>query len=208
MKKLSLDKTFKFDFSNIKRNAAFLVFAILIALGVLLGVLSYTNFAPVQSEAKELFSAHYLLHNNVSFFKLAGQTLLNIIPIAFLAFVIGTSAVGCVLIPVLPLLLGFLFGIISAFIYDTQEIMGVVYNLLILLPPSLVAFFGLLLCCRESFGFSKLLAIMCVKGGKCFNLYLDFKNYSIRYLIILIFFIVYALVDASLTLLFIRFFKF
>lgn len=199
---------FRFDFANIKRNSTFLVFALFIALGVLFGVLCYSNFEAIKPITEELFYEHYNLHSKTTFFSLAGQTILNILPIALTAFIIGTSAVGCVLIPILPLILGFLFGIISGCLYDTQEVMGIVFNLLILLPPSIIAFLGLLLCCRESFGFSKLLAVMCIKGGKCFNLYLDFKNYCIRYLIILILFVIYALIDSSLATLFIRFFNF
>ncbi len=204
MKKLLL----RFDFANIKRNSTFLVFALFIALGVLLGVLCYSNLNGVKTVTNELLDEHYRIHSETAFFALAGQTLLNILPIALTAFIIGTSAVGCVLIPIIPLTLGLLFGMISGCLYDTKEIMGIVFNLLILLPPSIIAFLGLLLCCRESFGFSKLLAIMCIKGGKCFNLYLDFKNYCTRYLFILVLFVIYALVDASLTTLFIRFFNF
>ena len=208
MKKISINKSFRIDLTNIKRNSSFLIFALFIAVGVLTGVFCYRNINAVKEEALNLFREHYEFHSQKGFFRIIGQTFLNIIPIVLIAFVVGTSAVGCVLTPALPFVSGFVFGIVSGSLYSTQEVMGIVYNLLVLLPPTLVAFFGLLLCCRESFGFSKLLAIMCVKGGKCFNLYLDFKNYCIRYLVILALFLFYALVDASLTSLFIRFFKF
>lgn len=208
MKKILVNSSFKLDLSNFKRNSTFLVFSLFLGIGVLLGVICYKNILPLEDFSKELFLKHYEFHSKTSFLNLAGQTLLNILPLVVLSYIIGTSAVGCVLVPLIPLLLGFIYGIISGYVYDTQEIMGVVFNLLILLPPSIIAFLGLLLCCRESFGFSKLLAIMCVKGGKCFNLYIDFKNYCTRYLVLLILFLFYSLLDASLTLLFIRFFKF
>ena len=208
MKKILISRSIKFDFTNIKRNLSFIIFALLIAMRIVLGLVCYNNLTFVRTEAESLFNAHYELHTKTSFFSLAGQTLLNILPIAVSAFIIGTSALGCALVPLIPSGLGFAFGIISGCLYDKQEIMGVVFNLLIFLPPALIAFFALLLCCRESFGFSRLLATMCIKGGKCFNLYLDFKNYCTRYIVIFILFIIYALIDASLTLFFIRFFKF
>jgi len=208
MKKMPIRKIFRLDLKLIKANSAFIIFAIFIAAGVITGVLCYKNSDILREEATELFNSHYQFHNQNNFFLIAGQTLLNFIPLILVSFVVGTSATGCVLIPVLPLTAGFLFGIISGYLYDSQQIMGVVYNLLVMLPSSLVAFFGLLLCCRESFGFSKLLATMCINSGRCFNLYADFKNYCIRYIVILALFIVYALIDASLASLFTKYFKF
>lgn len=208
MKKISINKSFRIDLTNIKRNSSFLVFALFIVAGVLTGIFCYRSITAVKEEALNLFNEHYEFHSQKGFFRIMGQTFLNAFPIVLIAFVVGTSALGCVLIPAVPFVNGFLFGIVSSYLYSAQEIMGIVYNLLVLLPPTLVAFLGLLLCCRESFGFSKLLAIMCVKGGKSFNLYFDFKNYCIRYLVILALFLFYALIDASLTSLFIRFFKF
>ena len=208
MKKISIKKSFRLDFTNIKSNSTFLIFALFIALGLFTGVFCYTNISALKMQGANLFLKHYEIHIQKSFFQIMGQTLVNVLPIALVAFVVGTSAVGCVLIPILPFVSGFTYGIVSGSLYSTREIMGIVYNILIFLPPSLVAYFGLLLCCRESFIFSKLLAVMCVKGGKCFNLYLDFKNYCIRYIVILLIFVFYALVDASLTSLFIKFFDF
>lgn len=208
MKKIIISKALKFDFTSIQKNLSFIIFALIISAGIISGVICYNNSTLVQGEAQTLFRAHYELHTKTSFLYLTGQTLLNILPIAIATFIIGTSALGCALVPLVPLGLGFAFGIISSCLYDKQEIMGVVFNLLIFLPPALIAFLAILLCCRESFGFSRLLATMCIKGGKCFNLYLDFKNYCIRYIVIFILFLIYALIDASLTSFFIRFFKF
>lgn len=208
MKNMPIRKIFRLDLKLIKANSAFIIFAIFIAAGVVAGVLCYKNIDIFKGEATELFDKHYQFHSKKNFFQIAGQTLLNFIPLILISFVVGTSAAGCVLVPVLPLTAGFLFGIISGYLYDSQQIMGVVYNLLVMLPSSLIAFLGLLLCCRESFGFSKLLASMCINSGRCFNLYSDFKNYCIRYIVIMALFIVYALIDASLASLFIKYFQF
>lgn len=178
--------------------------------GYIIGVVLINNDSEsIKSLATNSFSNIIEYKGEFSFFALFLKSLFDLLPYVVLAYIFGTTMFGCALIPALCVIRGAFSGILIAFIYNKYAINGLGFVALIIAPICIFSAFILILASRESLFYSqRLLKNAFPNTSSQHNFSLDFKLYSIRYLIILLFMLISALLDATLTSVFFKFFSF
>lgn len=192
---------------GINQNNSLLIIAFCFLLGLLAGVLYFK----LQNTGGDFYKEEFAtLRTNLSggFGQVFLSALLRQLPFAAAIFLAGTCMVGAVLVPAITVLNGASCGILMGYAYATYGLTGIVFNLLILIPPATIAALALILSGRESLGFSLSLARLALPGLGKPAIEQDFKLYCLRQLFVLLFFVVAALVQTVMALCFSSFFAF
>ena len=201
---IKLNKSFKFIFNN----TGFLLLILLFIISFLLGCVLVFKNNSLLNYIKTEMETFIQIRKDGNFGILLFNSILFILPFPLISFVCGTSVVGCVLSPLFLIYKGFTYGAYLGYIYGSYQLIGIVFNALVFLPFSIVSTLALILSVRESIGFSVVLASICIKGKKNTNLFIDFKNYCYRHLVILGLVILSIILDLGCSALFIKFFSF
>jgi len=114
----------------------------------------------------------------------------------FACFLFGLSLWGSFLIPVIPLIRGFGFGLISGYLYAFYGLKGVLFQLLVILPGAYICILGILHAATEGSRFSRSLAnqFFSKKGRESEPL--PFVGYLTRFGLFLLIAAAAAVVDA------------
>lgn len=193
------------DAINQNNSLIFIVFCFL--LGLLIGVLIFKCKNAGGTYYTEEFTRLYTGLSG-GFWKVLQLSLIQLLPFAAAVFLSGTCMVGAVLVPAIVALRGVSLGLMMGCAYADHGLMGIVFNLLILIPPAVISTLALILAARESLGFSLSLARLAVPGVKAPAIEQDFKLYCLRQLFVLLFFAAAALVQTLMSVSFISFFSF
>lgn len=119
----------------------------------------------------------------------------------FIAYIFGLCAVGIPIIVLIPIVKGISLGMVAGYFYSTYNMLGAGYCMVIIFPAAIVALAALLYGCNESLVMSK--SIYYSSQGKYPNQYENnFKTYNIRYLILILFTLLSAIIDTLFTLAF------
>lgn len=193
------------DAINQNNSLIFVVFCFL--LGLFIGVLWFkfknANGDFYSSQFKELYSQ--LSSGFASAFMFAATSLL---PFAAAIFLSGTCMVGGVMVPVIMAIRGINLGLMMGYIYSSYRLIGIVFNLLMIIPSGIISTIALILSAREALGFSLSLARLAFPGRSMPEIDQDFKFYCLRQLFVLMFFAVSALVQTVMAVAFIAYFEF
>ena len=209
MKRTTIVNLNKSKFVNvISKNNIVIIMTFFYVLGILLGVLWLKNSQGIFDIAKQSFSAYLSERSAKGLFSVFLSSFSSLLPVALLLFLCGTSIVGIVLTPLAVCYRGFEYGILSGFLYSTFSLQGIAFNSLILIPCTILAVFGYIISGREALKFSLKLARISMPKGQAANLYNDFKTYCKIFILILILFVFSALLDAIMSVSFLKFFNF
>lgn len=192
---------------GINQNNSLLIIAFCFLLGLLAGVLYFK----LQNADGDFYAKEFdQLYTDLSggFGQIFFSALLRQLPFAAAVFLAGTCMVGAVLVPAVTALNGASCGIVMGYAYASHGLMGIVFNLLILIPPAIITAMALILSARESLGFSLSLARLALPGLGKPAIEQDFKLYCLRQLFVLLFFVAAALVQTVMALSFLSFFAF
>lgn len=192
----------------ISKNNIVIIMAFFYALGILFGVLWLKNSQSISKIAEQTFSDYLTVRAGKGMFSVFAASFAGSLPTALLLFLCGTSIVGIVLTPLAVCYRGFEYGILSGFLYITYSLQGIAFNSLILIPCTILAVFGYIVSGREALKFSLKLAKISLPKGQAANLYGDFKTYCKIFLLILLLFVLSALLDAIMSVSFLKFFSF
>ncbi|MBR5472811.1 MAG: hypothetical protein IKU82_02360 [Clostridia bacterium] len=189
-------------------NKIFIALCGIFILGIALGttVLSKNNF--LSQNAEHLINNYIELHNGNLFFKKLLLCSLKYFAIIILYFLSGTSMLGVAVTPFITLWQGIIFGCITSYIYSTHGLNGIAFNAIILIPSSI--FF--IMCCffaaKYAINFSLAIAKLTLPQSKASSLYMQFKDYCIKYLIFAAMSLICSTLEIILNLLFLKFFNF
>ncbi len=190
---------------NQNNSLIFTVFCFL--LGLLVGVLWFKfknidgNF--YSSQFNELYS-----ELSGGFARAFISAISGLLPFAAAVFLSGTCMVGAVMVPAIVAIRGAMMGFTMGYAYCTYRLMGIVFNLLMIIPAGIISTLALILSARESLGFSLSLARLALPGSNKPEIEQDFKFYCLRQLFVLMFFVAAALVQTLMAVSFISFFSF
>ena len=159
------------------------------------GVYYYKEFNEIYSEFKSGFGSNFIS----SFFRQ--------LPYAAAVFLAGSSMIGAVISPAIIALRGATYGIIMSYTCCNFGLMGIVFNLLILIPPAVISAIAIILSARESFGFSLSRARLALPNCTAPKVSEDFKLFCLRQLFVFLFFLVSALLEGFMATSFIGFFN-
>ncbi len=189
-----------------QNNSLFLLTAFFV-FGLLVGVL----YLKTKNEGGENCAAPFEeMYQGISngFLSAFLHAFLGQLPFIAAAFLAGTCMAGAVLVPAVVFLRGASWGLVMGFAYATYGLIGIVFNLFILLPAAVLGGLALLLAGREAFGFSLSLARLAMPHLSPPNIEQDFKHYCLRQLFVLLFFVASALIEAVMAAAFLSFFPF
>ncbi len=195
------------DIAFLKENTVAIVLLILSVLSMLCGTLSLKNERIAMLAAEE-FKSFVVERTNVTFFKAFLSSLIHTLKLPLVSFLCGTSVLGTVISPSVLLYAAFRYGYISGYVYSVFGLSGIVFNLFVLILPTLILLFSLLVSARECVDFSKLIASLCIRQTRPVNLYNNFHTFCVRHLVLLFPIIISALADISLFNIFEKYFNF
>ena len=195
------------DITFLKENTVAIVLLILSVLSMLCGTLSLKNERITMLAAEE-FKSFVVERTNVTFFKAFLSSLIHTLKLPLVSFLCGTSVLGTVISPSVLLYAAFRYGYISGYVYSVFGLSGIVFNLFVLILPTLILLFSLLVSARECVDFSKLIASLCIRQTRPVNLYNNFHTFCVRHLVLLFPIIISALADISLFNIFEKYFNF
>ncbi len=195
----------------IKNNNTLILMFLFIVIGFFIGCLAVKfNLFNLRDKNCSYFLNYLNLRKNQTFFKILINTFLNSVTYFILIFFSGTCLAGPCLIPLIAGFCGFYSAVVISHLYIYNGLLGILFSILIVIPPSLTAFFAVMLEGREALGFSVCFLKLVMPGtnNKVFeNLNRDFKYYCTRQLFIVLMFLVSALLDSLLSVSFIRLFN-
>ncbi len=203
------DNRFKqINISGILPFVPVLVFSLVFIVGVLLGCMLVGRVQYIFDYSSSIIADFVNTRSNGKLLSAAYDSFINTFPIYLIAFIQGTSFVGCVSSPILMLLVGFKFGLLSGNLYMSYGLEGIMFNALLLMPVYLSIAYGLFMLSKEAFAFSFELAKICIKTNKPVNVYLGFRAYCIKSASTLICLVISIILDVGLSSLFISYFAF
>ena len=123
-------------------------------------------------------------------------------------FLSGTSLFGVVTVPLTVFGCGVFYGSAVAYLYFEYALKGVAFNAVIFLPSSLVLLLFLVFAARLSLNYSIELARLTMPNAMCGDLFLQFKDFSIKFLLLTLGSISAALLDGLTATSMLRFFEF
>lgn len=186
-------------FENLKTNTFLITITLLFTIGLLIGVFSQNDFLFLKNFSTEYIAEYISLRNAKGFGNIFLNSLLNFLREIFVLFLLGTSFFGIVMVPLVLLFKGIILGGATAYLYSTFSLKGIAFNAVIIIPPTLIFLIILFLCSRESVRFSIKLSCLTLPKGLPVNLSSDFKDYTVKYLILALGTIVCALIDAIIS---------
>lgn len=190
----------------INQNSLLIFILFCFLLGMLIGVLSFKQNSATEGYYNEQFKS-FAAGLSGSSWHIIWASVLELLPFIAGMFLSGTCMVGWVLTPVVIAVRGFMLGSIISYIYFNNALTGIVFNLLIIMPPSVVSTLALVLSAREAFGFSLSLTRLALPGTQNHMLDKDFKLYCVRQIFMLLFFAAAVLIRLLMATSFFSFFK-
>ncbi len=194
--------------NSLSRHRLVIMLTLAYVIGIIIGVVFIRGNPSAFALAKDSFSSYCEDRGSLPFWNIALISFKDSLVLLFVIFLSGTSVIGVLLAPLAVFYNGVCYGAVTGYIYKQYLIQGIAFNSLIFIPCSLMLLIGVFLGAREAFVFSSRLFNLSLPKGQAANLYRDFKTYCLRYLIILLLFILAAVFDAGISVLFFKYFSF
>lgn len=194
-------------FYTIKKNNILILLALCYLVGILLGVFCLKGLSSLEAIAAYDFDKYCAARISGGFFSIFLKSLFSYIPLALIIFLLGTSIAGVAVVPFAVGYCGFRYGVMAAYLYKTHLLQGIAFNALLVIPCVIFTLFCYVLSAREAIGFSVRLIKLSLPKGQAANLYNDFRYYCKRFCLILLLLVCAAIVDAVLSLSFLKLFN-
>lgn len=196
------------NLNYLKNNLTFVLLLLLMIVSVIAGTIVFSRSQAVRLYTDGLFDDYIALRHDKTFFVGFLNSLKSVLPLTVICFMCGTSVIGAVISPVCVSAAAFIYGCMASDLYSTYGLSGIIFNLFVLLPPSLILLFCVLLSAKECVDFSRQIAAACIREARPRNLYDDFRGFCMRHLILIVPIIFSALADIALYNLFEKYFEF
>lgn len=189
-------------------NKIFLMLCMLFIAGVAVGSAVFTKNNWL-SDIAEMFFNHYIsIHTDANFFKKLCVCFSSYLLVLIFYFLSGTSMLGVAVTPFITVWQGILFGTVSSYLYRSHGLSGIAFNAIILIPPAVIFTVCCFFAARYAIDFSLSAARLTLPRSKPASLYINFKNYCVKYLIFIGILLICATLEIILNLLFLNFFNF
>ena len=182
-----------------KNNSFLIIVTVIFTIGFFIGIFSINSFSYLKGYSTDYIAEYISLRSDTSFGSIFISSFFGFLSELFVLFLLGASLFGIITVPAAMLIKGITLGGVTAYLYSTFSLKGIAFNAVIIIPPTLVFLIFLLLCTRESVRFSIKLSSLTLPKGLPVNLALDFKDYTIKYLILALSTVVCALIDAIIS---------
>ncbi len=162
----------------VRMNWSLVLLAIVFLAGMTVGSV-YARNADMQALERLdfLFAGNFKARMTGSLLSIFTASFASGFLFVFACFLCGLSMWGMWLIPLIPFFRGFGLGLTSGYLYAAYGGMGILFNLVVILPGAFFCCLSVLLAAREGIGFSRLLASC---GSKTVNRS-KLKLYTMRF---------------------------
>ncbi|MBO7519904.1 MAG: hypothetical protein J6T73_03910 [Clostridia bacterium] len=171
-----------------------------------------SNFSSATSKAaalsNELFNSYISVRKHGTFISILFTVFFQYFALIITLFIAGSSLTGVVSAPLICCTLGLYFGSMVSLTYSSYSLKGIAFNSVILIPPALVLILCVFFAAREAFIFSTVLLRVTMPKSRAMNLSGEFKTYCGKYLLFVLLSLLAALIDAAVSVSFIKYFSF
>ncbi len=192
----------------VTQNKIFIFLCILFIVGNALGATTLSSTDWLINNTKSFFIKTITIHTQNSFFYKLLSCISRYVLVLILYFISGASMLGVVVTPFITIWQGLLIGNIIAFLYSSYGLTGIAFNAIIFIPPLCIFVVCCFFAAKYSINFSFDIARLVLPKCRPANLYLSFKNYCSKYLIILGITIICCFIEIILNVLFLKYFNF
>lgn len=192
----------------LRNNHTLLLLTAFYIIGMVVGTVSLNSSERAQKMAESALESYIKVRSGESFVHIMLNSASSSYLMLLLVFIGGASMLGVIVVPLLIAYRGFWYGILSALLYSTYSLKGIAFNAVLIIPSSVLFLICLLMSARESVGFSLVIARLTLPKTAPASLYVDFKNYCGRYLIICVVSVLPAILDALMSGSFMDYFSF
>ncbi len=192
----------------LQKNYFLLLIFLCLIIGLILGVFLFSDIDFLKTYSEEYVKDYFDKRQNVSFGMIFLTSSLESLALLFIAFLLGASFFGVVTVPLAIAIKGFFQGGITAFLYSSYGLKGIVFNAIIYIPSTIIFIIVLMLASRESVRFSMKISSLTLSKTLPCNLSEDFKIYSIKYLFFAVFVLISSLLDSVLSITILKHFVF
>ena len=189
-------------------NKILIICLSLFLIGIIFGVSAVSDYKKITDLAKNVVTEFVEYRTNYTFLKIFLNSFFRSVMVLLLFLILGTSMFGVVTVPLTVALLGVFYGSITSYLYSEFALKGIAFNAVIFLPASIVFIIVLLLACRESVNFSLKISGLTISKTVSYNFSNDFKRFLIMFLVFVCFSLISALIDATISSAFIKYFDF
>lgn len=192
------------------QNKAFIILSSFLLFGIFIGAISSENFSSTTfDKINNIFLSNICVRESSSIIHIFVLSLSSSFLFILVAFFMGLSMWGCILVPLVPLIRGFCLGISQSYIFSTYGLKGLAFQILILLPGVFISSVSILLMSREAMRLSHNFSNFMLFGRRePFGKLSDIKMYLLRTGCVLTISVFSSVVDIILNMLFLRFFHF
>ena len=189
-------------------NKIFIVLCLLFITGIVLGSSVLSKNSWLSQNTDLLFESFINVHTNKTFFSKLLSCYARYIIVLILYFLSGASMLGVAVTPFITVWQGILTGSITSYLYASHGLSGIAFNAIILIPPLSIFTVCCFFAARYAIDFSLSIAKLTMPKSRPASLYIEFKNYCGKYLIIVGIVLICSLIEIILNLLFLNFFNF
>ncbi|WMJ23127.1 stage II sporulation protein M [Paludicola sp. MB14-C6] len=197
------DHSLGHDNSIGKNNYIFLAIILLFIVGMIYGTLLIKSQSGSLLKQLNIITKEYVgSHRTQSIISLMINSFLSSALFLVIPYLLGYSAIGQAGTLFVPLFKGLGLGATLGNLYLTYGLKGIGYSALIIVPQTAIALFAIIIGCRESIKLSNMFFISILPDREKMVTSSTVKMYNIKFLILLSFIVLSALVDATFVALF------
>ena len=199
----------KLKFVNyILENKVLLIALFVFLLGVILGVTVFIDHDYISEFTERYLNEFINLRLDGTFLKVFVNSLFDYLLVLVIFFVFGTSIFGVATTPIVLWACGAFYGSITSYLYSEYSLKGIAFNAVIFIPSNIIFSVLLLFVCKETVNFSLNLSTITFGSSTTFNLPNRFKRFLILFSLFFGVCIISALLDAVISIGFIKYFTF
>lgn len=193
----------------IMNNKSLAVLACILLLGIFLGSLSIGAMkTTVINKIGVLFLDNFKNRSSEPLFFIFISSLSSVFIFVLLAFFMGLSVWGFIMVPFVPLVRGICIGFTQSYLYSQYGLYGIAFQLVVLFPGIFVSSIAILLITKEAMALSHSLSNVFIFNETNYKKRSEFKTYLFRGSCVFALTTLSAIIDTVLNFAFLRFFSF
>lgn len=180
-------------------NKFLIIFTLFFLTGIFIGVFTFGSSEPFISFAENNFALYISERTEQTFAKIMLDSFFENMLYLVVCFILGSSMLGTLFLPLFLAFKGFLYGQTAALMYSVYSLKGIAFHTLLILPVAVIFSVLLIFAARESMRFSVLLVRVSSGNNTAGDIAFDFKNFCIKYLIFSVIAFLCAVMDSLLS---------
>ena len=189
------------------KNNTIIILVIFLITGLIIGTFGVKGIEALSNYSKTYLENFISDRTGASFLNIVANSFVSSISVIMIAYVLGSSMFGVVLVPLFITFRGVLCGGINAVLYSAYAVKGIAFNAVILIPSTIIFIIALLLASGESVKFSLKITKATLPKTVSTNLNADFKMYGCKYIMLCFVVLLSAIIDGVLSSSFLEYFK-